>query len=333
MMAGGAASSAEAVGAASAGTAQAGPALAGAAPVGAARSVAARPRRRRQAQRHVGTAWLMLAPVVVFFSVFLIYPVGNAFWVSLTSWDLVGPQRFIGLRNYERLLEDANFLNAIRVTAVYTFGLLAIELPAALGLAILLDRKLKGRAFYQAVIFAPVVLTMVVVAMLWRVVFAPLGGLALMVTEPLGLGGLQWLNDRNLAMPALIIASLWKNVGYYMIIFLAGLQAIPATVYEAARIDGAGAWATFRRITLPLLRPFLLFVTVVSIIRTSQAFSLIYALTGGGPADATKVLPYLIYEVAFGFNRMGYASAMAVLMFFALLILTVIQFRLLRSRG
>lgn len=289
-------------------------------------------RRRRGVHSQAGIAYLMLAPVLVFFAVFLVYPVGNAFWVSLTSWDLIGPQRFIGLRNYERLLSDTTFLASVRITAYYTFGLLSIELPLALGLAVLLDRKLKGRGLYQAIIFAPVVLSMVVVAMLWRVVYAPIGGLALMVTEPLGLGHLQWLNDSSLAMPALIITSLWKNVGYYMVIFLAGLQAIPSTLYEAARIDGARGWTIFRHVTLPLLRPFLLFVCVVSVIRTSQAFSLIYALTGGGPADATKVLPFLIYEVGFGFNRMGYASAMAMMMFAALLLLTVIQFRLLRSR-
>jgi len=172
-----------------------------------------------------------------------------------------------------------------------------------------------------------------VVAMLWRVALAPVGGLFAAITAPFGIAGVQWLNDRNLAMPAAIVVSLWKNVGYYMIIFLAGLQAIPAVYYEAARLDGAGRWALFRHITLPLLRPFLLFVTVVSITRAAQAFSLFYALTNGGPADATKVLPYLIYDTAFGFNRMGYASAMAMVMFVALLILTAIQFRILRPQA
>jgi ABC-type sugar transport system permease subunit len=293
----------------------------------------ARLRRASVASGHSGTAWLMVLPAVLFFSVFVLYPVGNAFYVSLTSWDLVSAPRFIGLRNYERLLTDRNFLHSAGMTIYYSFVLLIFELPISLGLAVLIDRRIKGRGFYQAVIFAPAVLTMVVVAMLWRVALAPVGGLLEAFTAPFGIAGVQWLNDRNLAMPAAIVVSLWKNVGYYMIIFLSGLQAIPAMYYEAARLDGAGRWALFRYITLPLLRPFLLFVVVVSITRAAQAFSLFYALTNGGPADATKVLPYLIYDTAFGFNRMGYASAMAMVMFGALLILTAIQFRVLRPQA
>lgn len=275
----------------------------------------------------------MVLPSVIFFAVFVIYPVCNAFYVSLTSWDLISAPKFIGLGNYVRLLSDKNFLNSAWVTTYYTIALMIIELPVALGLAILLDRQIKGRAFYQAIIFAPAVLTMVAVAMIWRVVYTPTGGLYLMFTAPFGITGLQWLNNKDLAMPAILIVSLWKNVGYYMVIFLAGLQAIPTSYYEAARMDGAGSWSLFRHITLPLLKPFILFVSVVSIIRASQAFSLFYSLTNGGPANATKVLPYLIYDVAFGFNRMGYAAAMAVVMFAVLMVLTAIQFRVLRPQA
>lgn len=295
-------------------------------------SPSAKKRRRTGSYHYPGTAWLMVAPAVLFFCVFVFYPVTNAIYVSFTSWDLVSPPRFIGFGNYTRLFSDRAFLNSAMVTVYYTLVLIAIELPIALGLALLLDRKIKARGLYQAIIFAPAVLTMVAVAMIWRVVYAPVGGLYLMFTEPFGIAGLQWLNNRDLAMPAVLIVSVWKNVGYYMVIFLAGLQAIPTSYYEAARIDGAGNWRLFRHITLPLLKPFILFVMVISIIRASQAFSLFYALTNGGPANATKVLPYLIYEVAFGFNRMGYASAMAVVMFGVLLILTAIQFRLLRPQ-
>jgi ABC-type sugar transport system permease subunit len=283
--------------------------------------------------RYPGTGLLMILPAAIFFVVFLIYPVANAFWVSLTSWDLVSPARFVGLNNYRLLLDDDDFKASLLITLSYTAGILSIELPLSLFLAMLLDRRIKGRGFYQAVIFTPVVLSMVAVAMIWRAVYAPVGGLYLLFTEPFGVNNLQWLNSTRLALPALIIVGVWKNVGYYMVVFLAGLQAIPKSFYEAARIDGAGAWRLFRWITLPLLRPYLLFVMVVSIIRTTQSFSAVYALTGGGPADATKVLPYLIYENAFGFNRMGYASAIAVLMFFGLLVLTAVQFRLLRDRS
>ena len=273
----------------------------------------------------------MVAPAVVFFMVFFVYPVANAVWVSLTSWDLIGPQKFVGLRNYVWLFTDDDFLHAAWVTIAYSGSFLIVTLPLALGLAAALDRRIRGRSLYQAVIFAPVVLSMVVVAMIWRAVYSPIGGLYLMFTAPFGVTDIQWLNREDLALPALVLVSIWKNVGYYMIIFLAGLQSIPISLSEAARIDGAAAFRVFRSITLPLLKPYILFALVIGVIRTSQTFSAVYALTEGGPNDATKVLPLLIYENAFQFNRMGYASAMAVVMFGALLVLTILQFRLLRS--
>ncbi len=273
----------------------------------------------------------MILPAILFFAVFLIYPVLNAFWVSLTRWDLTTPPRFVGLRNYVNLLGDDDFVHAFWVTLYYITGFMVITLPLALAVAILLDRKLRGRSFYQAVIFMPVVLSMVAVAMIWRGIYAPHDGLYQAFTAPFGLTGVQWLNDSNLAMPALILVSVWKNVGYYLVIFMAGLQSIPSTTYEAARIDGARSWALFWHITLPLLRPYVLFVMVVSVIKTSQAFAAIYALTGGGPDNATKVLPFLVYENAFQFNNMGYASAIAVVMFVGLVALTIVQFRVLRS--
>jgi len=279
------------------------------------------------------TGLLLVMPAVIFFAAFMLYPFLSAFWYSLTSWDLVGPPRFVGLRNYVRLLQDEDFWNAARVTAYYTFGLLVPMLPLSLLLAMLLDRRLRGRAFYQGVLFAPAVLAAVVVSMIWRVVYMPQGGLYLLFTAPFGLTNIPWLNDVHWAMPALIIVGIWKNVGYYMVIFLAGLQGISPTFYEAARVDGASTWQQFRRITLPLLRPIMLFVAVVSMTKAFQGFTAAYTLTGGGPADATKVLPLLVYENAFSFNKMGYASAIAVIMFVVLLALTLIQFRTLKSEG
>jgi ABC-type sugar transport system permease subunit len=273
----------------------------------------------------------MVAPAVAFFAVFFVYPVANAIWVSLTSWDLIAPPTYIGLRNYARLFGDDDFLHAAWVTVVYSAGFLIVTLPLALGLALALDRRMRARGLYQAIIFAPVVLSMVVVAMIWRAVYAPIGGLYLLFTAPFGVTGIQWLNREDLALPALIVVSIWKNVGYYMVIFLAGLQSIPVSLHEAARIDGASATRIFRAVTLPLLKPYVLFALVIGIIRTSQTFSAVYALTEGGPNDATKVLPFLIYENAFLFNRMGYASAMAIVMFALLLVLTIAQFRLLRD--
>ncbi|HEX3346504.1 MAG TPA: sugar ABC transporter permease [Acetobacteraceae bacterium] len=296
---------------------------------------AARPRARvgTPFRSQARTGLIMVTPAAAFFAVFFIYPVVNAVWVSLTSWDLIGPQKFIGIRNYVRLLGDDDFLHAAWVTVAYSGSFLIVTLPLALGLAVALDRPMQARGVYQAIIFAPVVLSMVVVAMIWRAVYSPVGGLYLMFTAPFGLTNIQWLNREDLALPALVVVSIWKNVGYYLVIFLAGLQSIPASFYEAARIDGAAPSRVFRSITLPLLKPYILFALVIGIIRTSQTFSAVYALTEGGPNDATTVLPFLIYQNAFQFNRMGYASAMAIVMFAALLVLTVIQFRLLRSEA
>jgi multiple sugar transport system permease protein len=167
--------------------------------------------------------------------------------------------------------------------------------------------------------------------MIWRVVYMPQGGLYQLFTAPFGLTHIPWLNDVHWAMPALIIVGIWKNAGYYMVIFLAGLQGISPTFYEAARVDGASAWRQFQHVTLPLLRPIMLFVAVVSMTKAFQGFTAAYTLTGGGPADATKVLPLLVYENAFSFNKMGYASALAVIMFLVLLLLTLVQFRTIQT--
>jgi multiple sugar transport system permease protein len=298
--------------------------------ISTARSTRQKRMGRGLAAHEARVGLLMALPAMIFFTVFLAYPFVNAFWVSLTSWDLVSPPKFVGMRNYVRLMSDSNFINSVKVTVFYAVGLLVPLIPASLGLAVLLDRNLRGRGIYQGVLFAPVVLSMVVVSMIWRVVFMPQGGLMQLFTAPLGFPSLPWLNDQHLALPALIMVGFWKDVGYYMVIFLAGLQAISPVYYEAAKVDGASAWHQFRYITLPLLRPVLLFVAVVSMIKAFQAFSSAYTLTGGGPADATKVLPILVYQNAFFFNKMGYASAMAVLMFVVLLILTLLQFRFLR---
>jgi len=301
--------------------------------------------RRGGGRRRGGVAWLfgggiagqeartgllLVLPAALFFAMFVVYPFLSAFWYSLTSWDLISPPHFIGLRNYVRLFQDDAFWNSTKVTAYYTVGMLVPMLPLSLLLALLLDRQLRGRAFYQAILFAPAVLAAVVVSMIWRVVYMPQGGLYQLFTAPFGLVDIPWLNDKHWAMPALIIVGIWKNVGYYMVIFLAGLQGIPPTYYEAARVDGASSWQQFRRITMPLLRPITLFVVVVSMTRAFQGFTSAYTLTGGGPADATKLLPLLVYENGFSFNKMGYASAIAVVMFVVLIALTLVQFRSFR---
>jgi len=276
---------------------------------------------------------MLVLPAVLFFAVFMLYPFLSAFWYSLTSWDLVSAPRFIGLTNYVGVFQDDAFKNSATVTAYYTIGLLVPMLPLSLVLAMLLDQKLQGRAFYQAVLFAPTVLAAVVVSMIWRVVYMPQGGLYQLFTAPFGLTYIPWLNDKHWAMPALIIVGIWKNVGYYMVIFLAALQGIPPSLYEAAKVDGAGSWQQFRHITLPLLRPITLFVAVVSMTRAFQGFTSAYTLTGGGPANATRLLPLLVYDNAFSFNKMGYASAIAVVMFLVLIVLTLIQFRSFRPEA
>ncbi len=271
--------------------------------------------------------WGFLSGAIVLFGVFLFFPLLFAFYMSFTDWGMIGAPHFVGLRNYRNLLTDPVFWIAVKNTAIYTAAV-PIKVAIALVIAVALNQPLLGRAFYRASFFFPEVISMVVVGILWQWMFSPSYGLVNHVLRSVGLPPQDWLLRPNLALLVIIIASIWRGLGNNLLIFLAGLQAIPRSLYEAAAIDGAGPWQQFFRITVPLLRPTTLFVTIITFIGSFKVFDLAYTITGGGPGYSTVVMVQYIYEEAFTRFQMGYASAAAFVLFVILFAFTAIQMRI-----
>jgi ABC-type sugar transport system permease subunit len=284
---------------------------------------------RRYEPRKVKYGLLFALPAIIFFGMFYAYPLLQAFLLSFQSWKLIDVPRFIGLNNYRYLFTDKEFLNSILVTFYYSFGTVIPIWFLSLGLALVFNRTFRYRDAYIVAYYIPAVISLTVWSILWVLMYHPTYGLLTVVTNPLGFKYIRWLNDYRLVMPALIILSVWKGTPAYMIIFLAGLKSIPETYYEAAKIDGASSFRSFTHITLPLLRPVMLYVFVISIIVAFQVFTPAYLMTRGGPGSATRVFPIFIVDNAFNYLRMGYASAASVVLFFILLILSLAQVRLL----
>jgi multiple sugar transport system permease protein len=273
-------------------------------------------------------AWLSLAPALGFFAVFVGFPVAYAFLLSFHEWNLMSPApEWVGLANYRELAGDVAFARSLLQTALFTVGITACIVVLSLGAALLLDQKLQQIRLYRTVSYLPAVTSVVAIGIVWLWIFDPEYGLLNQVLRGLGVVGPRWLADTRLALWCLVVAAAWRNVGYFATIFLAGLQGIDGTYYEAARMDGAGAWASFRRITLPLLRPTTLFVVVMSVILSFQVFALVYVMTSGGPAGATSVVVFYLYQQAFTYFRMGYASAIGYVLFGVIFVLTLVQFR------
>ncbi|HSW43926.1 MAG TPA: sugar ABC transporter permease [Patescibacteria group bacterium] len=271
-----------------------------------------------------------LAPGLAPLLLFTVAPMVASGGLSLLDWDLLRPPRFIGLDNYARLAGDAAFRAAVWNTIQFVAGYLPLVLVGGLVIALALNQRLRGLALFRTVYFMPLVTSWVVVALMWRWLLDPRAGI---VNHGLGLLGIQgpgWWTDPAWAMPSVIVASAWKDLGFVMVILLAGLQAIPDEFYEAASVDGAGRWARFRNITLPLLTPSLFFVLVISLINNLQVFDQVWVMTGGGPAGATSVVVEQIVLNAFRYGQMGYAAAMSWAFFVVILGITALQFRLQR---
>lgn len=287
------------------------------------------PRRRRLVIGKSAYGLIFALPAIVFFGVFYVFALGWAAWISLNEWNLLGTPSYVGLENYRALLNDAEFINSIKVTFVYVFGTVIPTWFLSLGLALVFNRSFRFRQFFLAAYYIPAIISIVVWSLLWQLIYQPSWGLLTIVTGPIGFENIRWLHDEHLAMPALILLSVVRAAPAYMIIFLAGLQGIPEEYHEAASLDGAGELQRFRDITLPLLRPVTLYVAVISIVAAFQVFTPTYILTQGGPGSATRVLPMFIFEHGFAFLNMGYASAASMVLLLLLLGLTFIQFRLL----
>ena len=273
-------------------------------------------------------ACLFILPSLIGFLAFLVVPMIASLGLSFYDWELLTPPRFIGVQNFITLLSDTVFRSVMLNTLYYTVGLVPLNLVISLGLAVWLNARLRGLTLYRMAFFMPVVTVTVAVALIWRWMYEPRAGVVDVFLRAIGLPGPAWLGDPDWAMPALILMSVWKGFGYNMVLFLAGLQGIPTSIYEAAMIDGATAWQRFWRITLPLLSPTVFLAVVLTVISSFQVFDQALVMTRGGPAGATNTIVLYIYQNGFEFFRMGYASAIAWVLFGIIFVFTLLQMRL-----
>jgi len=284
-------------------------------------------------QRETFAAWLFLSPSLIGFSVFVFGAVVFSLFLSFFQWDILTTPRFIGLSNYLKLIsEDRTFHLVLRNTALFVLGTVPTRVILGLLFALVLVRRIPFRSFFRAVVFFPVIIPTVAAAMVWRWIFNADFGLLNDFLYHIGVSNLpQWLSNPDWALIAIIILSVWKDVGFSTVLFIAGLQGIPVSLYEAAEIDGAGKWKKFWFITLPLISPTMFFVVIINVISSFQVFDQAYVLTGGGPGNATNTIVYYVYNNAFQWFKMGYASAVAWILFGIIFIATFIQFRYQRK--
>jgi len=273
-------------------------------------------------------AYLFIMPSLLGFVIFLVVPMVASLGISFYDWELLSPPQFVGLKNFGALFTDVIFRDVVVNTAYYTFGLVPLNLVVSLGLAVWLNTRLRGLMWYRAAFFLPVITVTVAVALIWRWMYEPRAGIINTGLRAIGLPGPAWLGDPHWAMAAIIIMSVWKGFGYNMVLFLAGLQGIPITIYEAAMLDGANAWQRFWKITLPLLSPMVFLAVVLTVISSFQVFDQAYVMTNGGPANATNTIVLYIYQNGFQYFRMGYASAIAWVLFGVIFLFTLAQMRL-----
>lgn len=293
--------------------------------VGKPAPAARRPRSRRRRLTYALTVAVFLLPSLIPLLAFVIGPMVSAAWTSLHSWNLIGPMEWVGLDNYAHLLTDPATHQAFLHTLYYIVGYLPLVYFGGLALALALNTKLKGRSILRGVYFLPVVTSWIVVALVWRWLLNPSTGVVNTALSWVGIDGPGWWADPAWAMPSIIIASAWKDLGFVMVILLAGLQAIDPELLDAARVDGAGWWRRLFSVVLPLLSPSTFFVVVISLINGFQVFDQVYAMTGGGPGGSTQVVVQQIYDLTFRYGAAGEASALSWLLFAVVLGVTVVQ--------
>ena len=283
-----------------------------------------RKQRRRSVQSKAGVPYAFLSPFLVLYAVFLLIPTVVALWISLHSWTGIGPMQWVGLKNYLRLFTDSSFQAAVLNTFWYVAASIVIIVPLSLLIATALAAKgLRARDMFRVAYFIPFVLSPVVVALVFTILFDPNAGLVnTLLNAVLGIGPINWLGDPVWAKVTVIILMIWRYTGYLVIYFLAGLQSIPAELYEAADIDGAGLVSKFRNVTIPMLSPVTAFVAITSFVGAAQIFEEPYILTQGGPGESTLSIAYFIYRAAFTREQLGYAAAASFLLFIVLFVFT-----------
>ncbi len=284
---------------------------------------------KRNKVREALEAYILILPTVIGLILFTAGPILASLYFSFTNWNLLSPPKWRGFDNYiELFTKDPLFWVTIKNTAYYVLGTVPTGAVLALLLAIALNQKIKGLAIFRTIYFIPVVSSVVAISVLWSWLYQADFGLINQLLRSLGFKGVGWLSSPTWAMPAVIIMSIWHGLGYNIVIFIAGLQSIPQDYYEAARIDGATAWQNFRHITIPLVSPVTFFVIILSLISSFQVFEQAYVMTQGGPVNATKTIVYYLYQTGFMNFHMGYASALAYVLFMVIVVLTLFQFSL-----
>jgi ABC-type sugar transport system permease subunit len=288
------------------------------------------PRRRpgsRLRWRNTLIGWSFILPNFVGFAILTLVPVLTLFYMAFTNWNVFGVAQWTGLDNFTRMLQDTSYHTALRNTLYYALVHIPLTLAASLGLAMLLNRKMRGVAFFRTVAFFPYITSIVAIAVVWNMLFSPEFGPINQLLQALGVDDPPgWTTSADWSMPAVLIVGTWREMGYYMLLFLAGLQTVPGELYEAARMDGAGAWQRFWNVTIPCLRPTTFFVTVMLTIGSFKVFDLILVMTNGGPGQSTLVLSQYIYQKGFVENQFGYASAVSVSLFLICIAVTIFQF-------
>lgn len=283
-------------------------------------------------------AYFFLTPAVLSILIFFFIPVIAAFIMSFTDFDIYALAsfdnvRFIGFRNYSQLFDDPLFWQSLANTAYYVVLATPLSIAVSLGAALLLNSRLiKYKGIFRLSYFIPYITTLVAVAIVWRFIYHPKFGILNYLLSLFGIQPLDWLGDPNLAMPAIVLMSVWKNFGYNMIIFIAGLQNIPEDLYEAASIEGANEWSKFKTITIPMLAPTTLFVSIITIVGFFQLFAEPYIMTQGGPLNKTLSIVGYMYQEGFRWWNMGYSAAISFVLFFIILIVTILQFKLQKNR-
>jgi len=284
--------------------------------------------------RSVSPIILFLLPALSFYFVFELFPIFYSLYISFFEWHIIGDVRFVGLENYFKMFSDPVFIVALRNTFIYTIVTVPTQIFFGLAIALLLNQKIRGKVTFRALYYIPVITSWTVVSLIWKWIYDPVYGFLNYVLLSLGAirEPVRWLQDPSVALCAVMLVTIWKGIGWNMVIFLAGLQTIPQSLYDAALIDGANRWRRFRYITLPLLRPVIATVTVLLTIGALNAFVQIYILTAGGPLHSTEVINTYLYKNAFSYLNFGYASSMAMFLLALTLTISIVQRKVLSKK-
>jgi len=271
------------------------------------------------------SSWLLISPYLVHILFFVLFPVGFSLFLSFHEWNIISPMEFVGLSNYEKLLQDQYFLKSLRNTLVFLAIHIPLQIVIALGLAVMLNQKIWFRGFFRGSFFMPVVVSGVVVTVLWQQLYGYEMGSINMLLNKLGFEKVGWLTDPLWAMPSIAIMATWKNVGLYIILFLVGLQSVPRSLYEASSLEGATSWQQFWHITLPVINPTMIMVMILSTIGGFSLFIEPYVMTGGGPLNSTLSSVLYIYKQGFFYYHMGYAATLGLILALIILLVVFIQ--------